>query len=37
MLRSYVPSSDPIQWFEDILENIDRIEQYTQGLDVDAR
>jgi len=27
-----VPSSDPIQRFTDIIENIDRIEQFTQGL-----
>lgn len=30
--RRYVPSSDPIQRFTDIVDNIDRIEQFTQGL-----
>jgi uncharacterized protein with HEPN domain len=28
-----VPSSDPVQRFTDIIENIDRIEQFTKGLD----
>lgn len=28
-----MPSSDPVQRFLDILENIDRIEHFTQGLD----
>jgi uncharacterized protein with HEPN domain len=27
-----VPSSDPVQRFADIIENIDRIEQFTKGL-----
>jgi uncharacterized protein with HEPN domain len=27
-----VPSSDPVQRFADIIDNIDRIEQFTQGL-----
>jgi uncharacterized protein with HEPN domain len=27
-----VPSSDPVQRFTDIIDNIDRIEQFTQGL-----
>jgi uncharacterized protein with HEPN domain len=27
-----VPSSDPVQRFTDIIENIDRIEQFTKGL-----
>jgi uncharacterized protein with HEPN domain len=27
-----VPSSDPIQRFTDIIDNIDRIEHFTQGL-----
>ncbi len=31
-----MPSSDPIQRFQDILENIDRIEQYTAGMDFAA-
>jgi uncharacterized protein with HEPN domain len=28
-----VPSSDPIQRFQDILANIDRIEKHTAGMD----
>jgi uncharacterized protein with HEPN domain len=28
-----VPSSDPVQRFEDILENIIRIEKHTSGMD----
>jgi len=31
-----VPSSDPVQRFEDILENISRIEGYTAGMDADS-
>lgn len=31
-----MPSSDPVQRFEDILENIDRIEQFTKSLDAKA-
>ena len=31
-----MPSSDPIQRFQDILDNIERIQQYTEGLDLDA-
>ena len=31
-----MPSSDPIQRLQDILENIDRIEQYTAGMDSQA-
>ena len=31
-----MPSSDPIQRFQDILENIARIEQYTDGIDLPA-
>lgn len=27
-----MPSSDPVQRFADIIENIDRIEQFTKGL-----
>jgi uncharacterized protein with HEPN domain len=27
-----VPSSDPIQRFQDILDNIERIERYTTGM-----
>jgi hypothetical protein len=29
-----VPSSDPIQRFNDIIENIERIERMTAGLDL---
>jgi uncharacterized protein with HEPN domain len=29
-----VPSSDPAQRFHDILDNISRIEQYTEGMDL---
>ena len=32
-LRSCVPSSDPIQRFQDILDNIGRVEEYTMGMD----
>jgi len=28
-----VPSSDPVQRFRDILQNVDRIENHTAGLD----
>lgn len=28
-----MPSSDPVQRFTDIVENIDRIEQFVKGLD----
>jgi uncharacterized protein with HEPN domain len=28
-----VPSSDPVQRFSDIIENIDRIERFTMGMD----
>jgi uncharacterized protein with HEPN domain len=35
-LRQYVPSKDPLQRLEDILENIARIDQYTKGLDAAA-
>jgi uncharacterized protein with HEPN domain len=31
-----VPSKDPIQRFEDILENVARIEKFTAGMDSDA-
>jgi uncharacterized protein with HEPN domain len=31
-----VPSKDPIQRFEDILENIVRIEEFTAGMDLAA-
>jgi len=31
-----VPSSDPVQRFEDILENIVWIEEFTAGMDLDA-
>ena len=31
-----MPSKDPIQRFEDILENISRIEEFTAGLDLEA-
>jgi uncharacterized protein with HEPN domain len=31
-----VPSSDPAQRFTDIIENIDRIEQFTKGLNAAA-
>jgi uncharacterized protein with HEPN domain len=29
-----VPSSDPVQRFSDIIENIERIERFTAGLDL---
>jgi uncharacterized protein with HEPN domain len=29
-----VPSKDPIQRFEDILENVARIEEFTAGMDL---
>jgi uncharacterized protein with HEPN domain len=29
-----VPSSDPVQRFNDIIENIEAIEQFTAGLDL---
>ena len=28
-----MPSSDPVQRFTDIVDNIDRIQQFTRGLD----
>lgn len=28
-----MPSNDPVQQFTDIIEAIDRIEQFTNGLD----
>jgi uncharacterized protein with HEPN domain len=31
-----VPSSDPIRRFEDILDNIERIERFTRGMDFAA-
>ena len=31
-----MPSSDPIQRFQDILDNIDRIDRFTAGLDVES-
>jgi uncharacterized protein with HEPN domain len=31
-----VPSNDPIARFEDILENITRIEEFTAGMDVET-
>lgn len=31
-----MPSSDPVQRFTDILENIGRIEHFTQGLDASS-
>ena len=31
-----MPSKDPIQRFEDILENITRIEEFTAGMDLNA-
>ena len=31
-----MPSSDPIQRFEDILDNVGRIEGYTTGMDAHA-
>jgi uncharacterized protein with HEPN domain len=31
-----VPSKDPLQRFEDILENIARIEEFTDGMDMAA-
>ena len=34
--RRFVPSKDPIQRFEDILENIVLIEEFTKGMDLDA-
>jgi uncharacterized protein with HEPN domain len=29
-----VPSSDPVQRFSDIIENIERIERFTAGIDL---
>jgi uncharacterized protein with HEPN domain len=29
-----VPSNDPVQRFQDILHNIERIERYTAGIDM---
>jgi uncharacterized protein with HEPN domain len=29
-----VPSSDPVQRFSDIIENIDRVERFTMGFDL---
>lgn len=31
-----MPSKDPVRRFEDILENINRIERFTQGMDFAA-
>jgi len=31
-----VPSKDPVQRFEDILENILLIEEFTNGMDLNA-
>lgn len=31
-----MPSSDPIRRFEDILDNIERIERFTRGMDFAA-
>ena len=31
-----MPSSDPIQRFSDIVENIERIERFTVGMDLQA-
>ncbi len=31
-----MPSSDPVQRFADIIENIARIERFTQGMDMQA-
>jgi predicted nucleotidyltransferase len=33
-LKPCVPSKDPVQRFEDILENISRIEQFHAGMDL---
>lgn len=31
-----MPSNDPVQRFTDIIENIDRVEQFTKGLNAKA-
>lgn len=31
-----MPSRDPVQRFEDILQNINRIERFTEGMDLAA-
>ncbi|MEO8715032.1 MAG: HepT-like ribonuclease domain-containing protein [Acetobacteraceae bacterium] len=31
-----MPSSDPVQRFEDIVENIARVERFTRGMDMKA-
>ena len=31
-----MPSSDPIQRFQDILDNIGRVEEYTMGMDLET-
>jgi uncharacterized protein with HEPN domain len=31
-----VPSSDPVQRFSDIVENVERIERFTAGMDLRA-
>ena len=31
-----MPSSDPLRRFEDILDNIERIERFTKGMDLAA-
>lgn len=31
-----MPSSDPVQRFSDIIENIERIERFTAGMDLQA-
>jgi uncharacterized protein with HEPN domain len=36
MRRRFVPSKDPVQRFEDILENIARIQEFTAGMDLNA-
>ena len=36
MPRLSVPSSDPIQRFQDILDNIACIEEFTSGMDLAA-
>ena|ERR1019366_8193451 len=33
-MRSYVPSSDPVQRFIDIIENIERIGRFTASMDL---
>lgn len=35
-MRQRLPSEKQIRWFEDILENIDRIKRFTAGKDFQA-